>query len=64
MHYMALARKPEYRPDSVDLDIRDLFALEAKQVGLTAEEAMQRIRSGSAGNSLLWDDLRQLALLL
>lgn len=53
---------------SVSLDERELRMLidhEAKLVGLSGvQEAIDRVKRGDIGNSLLWDDLSLLVSLL
>lgn len=44
--------------------IRDLIALDAKALGLTYGEALDRVRSGKAGSGVIWNDLCGLVRML
>ncbi len=61
-------RKPRIRGEVVKGDENDLRKLidtiARKRLGLSGQEAMERIENGQAGDNFIWDDLSILTNML
>ena len=47
-----------------DTQLKSLIEKEAKALGLTADDAISRVKSGDTGTNYLWQDLTSLVYLL
>ena len=61
-------RKPRIRGEVIvgnENDLRELIdKIARKKLGLSGQEALERIENGQAGDNYIWDDLSGLAILL